>query len=672
MKDNKIKQLDKDISNKIAAGEVVERPLAVVKELVENAIDAGATKITVEINDAGKSLIRVTDNGQGILPEDVLLAFERHSTSKIRTINDIYHIASLGFRGEALASIASVSIVELITKHVDYDMGQKAVLEGGHVVEHTPIGAPQGTTIMVKDLFYNTPARLKFMKSNHAEQNAINDIMNKLALSHPEIAFKYIVGGHNIFMSPGNGQLYDVILNIYERRIGRNLLDVIYTENDIHVKGFISTIEMTRGNKTQQIAFVNNRYVKSDVVDQAVNLAYRTLIPHNRFPIVFLNLEIDPSLVDINIHPAKTEIRFHQEGLVKDLIYKSLSSVLNQYNLTPSKELNAKPIEPKQVLRLYDEINEKAEGIKESPFREEVKPRSVGILRDEFHQTPSVKEESKVFREVLSHLHESVNAFEPDVQPETFKKELSFMKEKAFKEVPFVKDEIVQEKEDEPIFSKSLKREAVFVEQVYEPAKSMFEKEESSIYDHLIYKGNIFQTYLIFEKDSTMYLIDQHAAHEKILFEDYVQQYRNKKMMSQMILEPITVHVNYMEKGNLLAHEDDLSRLGFIIDDFGEDTVIVREIPSMMDIRTAEKMIQDLIEKLDFSLPEERFHLALDDLMQASCKAAIKANDRLDTIEVNSLIKQLKGLKDPYTCPHGRPIIITIGKSELEKKFNRT
>lgn len=672
MNDNKIKQLDKDISNKIAAGEVVERPLAVVKELVENAIDAGASKITVEINDAGKSLIRVTDNGNGIMPEDVLLAFERHSTSKIRTINDIYHIASLGFRGEALASIASVSIVEMITKHIDHDMGQKILLEGGHVVEHSPIGAPQGTTIMVKDLFYNTPARLKFMKSNHAEQNAINDIMNKLALSHPEIAFKYIVGGHNIFMSPGNHSLYDVILNIYERRVGKNLLEVKYEENQIQLSGYISTIEMTRGNRAQQITFVNNRYVKSGVVDQAVNLAYRTLIPHNRFPIVFLNLEIDPSLVDINIHPAKTEIRFHQEGLVKDLINKSLSSVLNQYNLTPNKVLNAKPVEPKQVLKIYEEMNQSKDEVKEAPPIVEKKQtcpqKSYG-----YDNQPIKKEDVKVYREVLSHLHDNQDPIEK--KREAFKKEEAnpvFTKPDENLSTEIKEETKTSLEKAETPFSRPLKREPVFVEQVYEPAKPMFEAEEKSIYDDLIFKGNVFQTYLIFEKNQTMYLIDQHAAHEKILFENYVAQYRKKEMLSQMILEPITIEVNYMEKANILAHESNLAQLGFMVDDFGENTVIIREIPSMMNIQTAEKMIRDLIDNLDFNLPEERFELALNDLMQASCKAAIKANDRLDDIEVNSLIRQLKTLNDPYTCPHGRPIIIAIGKGELEKKFNRT
>lgn len=661
MNDNKIKQLDKDISNKIAAGEVVERPLAVVKELVENAIDAGATKITVEVSDAGKSLIRITDNGHGIHPDDVVLAFERHSTSKIRTINDIYHIASLGFRGEALASIASVSIVELVSKHRDFDMGKKLVLEGGHVVEHHEIGAPQGTSISIKDLFYNTPARLKFMKSNNAEQNAINDIMNKLALSHPEVAFKYIVAGKNVFITPGNNKMYDVILNIYERRMAKSLIALNVDEEEITMNGFISSIEMTRGNRQYQIVFVNNRYVKSKVIDDAVSLAYRTLIPHNRFPIVFLNLTLDPSLIDINIHPAKTEIRFHQEGIVKDFVYKSIAQELNRYNLVPSKPLNSKPVHSRESLKLYNEIN-RQETVNKS---DSTNGATNNVEKVQEKLVPLSNTTSKPAYKHSNHHVDPVDRKKVEVYHETLVQLRSDKTESdAPEKQPLERPALIK--------SKPFKRESVYVEEVYEPAKPIFEPEETSIYDGLQYKGTMFNTYLIFEKGSEMYLIDQHAAHEKVLFEQYVADFKAEKLASQMILEPITVHVNYMDKHNIRGHLDKFLRLGFNVELFGEDALIVREIPTIFDIKTSKHLIVELVENLNFNMPKEQFELKLDSLMQQSCKKAIKASDALANIEIKALISQLKGLKDPYTCPHGRPIIISISKKEIEKKFNRT
>lgn len=640
MLDNKILQLDKDISNKIAAGEVVERPLAVVKELVENAIDAKATKITVEIKDAGKSFIRVTDNGHGIQPEDIELAFERHSTSKIRTINDIYHISSLGFRGEALASIASVSNMEVISKHIASDHGQKLVLSGGRIVENNQVGAPDGTTMMVKDLFFNTPARLKFMKSNNAEQNAINDIMTKLALSHPEVAFKYIVAGQNMFITPGNNKLYDVILNIYQRNISKNLIEVNYEENGVKLEGYVSSLDISRGNRQYQIAFVNHRYVKSKTIEDAIATVYRTLIPHNRFPITFLNIQLDPSLIDINIHPSKTEIRFHQEGVVKDIIYKALKYEINRYDMTPEKPLNSKSIENKEVLKTYHEVNQKVnETLDKKPAfnKPMISPSQVDkektkILLDNYKQVkdiPLVKEENK-----------------------------PLIREASVASKPLVREPLVR-------------RETVKTED-YEPQKPMFEKPEETIYDGLNFIGQIFNSYLIYEKSHQMYMIDQHAAHEKILYETFLEDFRKNTMMTQMILEPIVVNISKMVQQNALNHAETFSRLGFQIESFGDDSLIVREIPLGFNLGTAKSMITDLVEQMDFSLPTEQFELKLDYIASKSCKAAVKANDKLMDIEVKSLVDQLKRLNEPYTCPHGRPIIIKISRTEIERKFNRT
>jgi DNA mismatch repair protein MutL len=643
---HKIIQLDKDIANKIAAGEVVERPLAVVKELVENAIDAGSDKIIVEVKDAGKSLIRITDNGRGIAPEDLNLAFERHATSKIRTINDIYNIASLGFRGEALASIASVSNVEIISKYEDHDFGKKLMLEGGKLVLEQEVGAPQGTTIFVKDLFFNTPARLKFLKSNQAEQNAINDIMNKLALSHPEISFKYMVGGHNIFMTPGNGKMYDVIVNIYEKNIWKHLIEVHEDNHGMKISGFISSTDLTRGNRQYQTFFVNNRFVKSVLAEEALHLAYRALIPHNRFAIGFLNINIDPSLIDINIHPSKTEIRFHQEGIVKDLIYQSISKVLNRVNLVPKKEATFKALPPleshSEDLKSYD-LQRSKEKIENNEKTLKINSSSQTTKGDFYKKEEISKEKLKIYQDTMTNLHE-----------------------------PFKEEVLEKSIEKNSSAAMAFKKEPTFVERVYESPKPLFEKETETIYDDLVYIGQIFNTYLIFQKKDMMYLLDQHAAHEKVLFERYVHDFKKNQVSAQMILEPITIDMNYQQYSQVNHHLKAFEKLGFYLEAFGEKTMVVREIPNIFSIKTAEAMIYDLIEKLDYKLPDENFELVLEDLMQQSCKHAIKGHDVLRTIEVKSLIKQLKVLKEPYTCPHGRPIIIAMTQKELEKKFNRT
>ena len=672
---DKIIQLNKDISNKIAAGEVVEKPLAVVKELVENAIDAGASKITVEIKEAGKSYIRVTDNGRGINPSEMELAFERHSTSKIRTINDIYNISSLGFRGEALASIASVSNVEMISKHMDIEMGQKLVLSGGKNIEFNSTGAPQGTTIFIRDLFFNTPARLKFLKSNIAEQNAISDIMNKLALSHPEIAFKYIVAGENVFITPGNNKMFDVILNIFQKGISKNLLEISNEDNGISIKGFISNLDVTRGNRQYQIIFVNNRYVKSKVIESAVALAYRTMIPQNRFPIVFLNIEIDPSLIDINIHPSKTEIRFHQEGVIKDLIYRYLKIELNKYNLVPVREFNSKVVSNKSVLNAYSEVNKINDGkleVKNTKKNEENIEKDIEVKNSLYPENITEKN---------TEINESYKNFSKNTYVKQTKEEIKEDREKAKILLNSYKT-LLEKKVDSNdntiiIEDKVLIKASPFVKKIEDkvehiPSVNLFEKTEETIYDNLKFIGQIFSSYLIYEKNAEMYLIDQHAAHEKILYEEFLDSFKKKNVYSQMILEPITVDVNYMDKSKITNNLELFKNLGFTLEEFGENAMVVREIPQIFNIATAKKLIYTLIENLDFDMPKERFELSLDSIIMRSCKSAVKANDYLDNIEVHTLVNRLKKLKDPYTCPHGRPIIISISRKEIEKKFNRT
>jgi len=666
MLDYKIIQLDKDISNKIAAGEVVERPLAVVKELVENAIDAQASKITVEIKDAGKSLIRVTDDGFGIQPDDVLLAFERHSTSKIRTINDIYHISSLGFRGEALASISSVSNMEVISKHKDHDMGKKLNLSGGKVLEHIEVGAPSGTTMMVKDLFFNTPARLKFLKSNNAEQNAINDIMTKLALSHPEIAFKYIVNGQNIFITPGNNRLYDVILNIYQRSLAKNLIEVNYEDNGIKLSGFISSIELTRGNRQYQIAFVNNRYVKSKTIEDAIATVYRTLIPHNRFPIVFLNVAIDPSLIDINIHPAKTEIRFHQEGVIKDLIYKALKYEINRYNLVPDKEISSKSIPNREVLKTFIEANKKDDEVKVNPK----------------HYNPHIEKPSKKEKEVLLNSYKALNQKDEVIIEETqFENKVDELIYEAPKNE--VTKSLVREiekplsrpliRETETVISKPLVREEQVLEQVYEPPKQLFEKENETIYDHLNFVGQIFNSYLIYEKNAEMYIIDQHAAHEKILYEKFLDDYKKKNS------EEFKCELDNMMKkleNNLLATEDILFRDKIVSSKEEINEMFLEYYKSMPLYRRSRKIRRILFNKITSIRNEIFYEIEADYKKELDKFSDSERNIQENNIALNrrmkieELIRSVMKAKDELTYLKGESVLKYYNQINNNKELN--
>jgi DNA mismatch repair protein MutL len=442
-------------------------------------------------------------------------------------------------------------------------------------------------------------------------------------------------------------------LNIYQKSLAKHLIPVDFEENGIKLTGFVSAIEMTRGNRQYQIAFVNNRYVKSKTVEEAIATVYRTLIPHNRFPIVFLNVTIDPSLIDINIHPAKTEIRFHQEGLIKDLIYKAVKFEINKYNLVPSKPLNSKQLPNKEVLKSYYDVNQTKDEVKEKK-------------QDPIMPTQVIKEK------VAEATDKKAFNFRQTYPDRPSKQETNNLLNSYKSLIQDKEPEVIKESVSKPMLRTPLTKVAEVVEEIYEAPKQLFEDQQETIYDHLNFIGQMFQTYLIYEKNSQMYLIDQHAAHEKILYEKFLDDYKNKKMMSQMILEPIVVNVNKMTLDNAIENSKLFLNLGFSIEAFGDDALLIREIPLGFNIKTSKLIFENLIEELDFKLPKERFELALDELASRSCKAAIKANDRLMDIEVSGLVNQLKGLNEPYTCPHGRPIIIKISKSEIEKKFNRT
>lgn len=607
MAQSRIQRLDEKTARKIAAGEVVEKPATVVKELVENAIDAGANEIIVDIKKGGKSLIRVTDNGSGIHYDDLPLVFERHATSKIRSIEDLYATHSLGFRGEALASISAVSQVELITMNTEATIGKKVIASGGQIHKVSEIGTVQGTTLHIRDLFFNTPARLKFLKSDQAEGRAITELMSYLALSHPEIAFKYSVDDKLIFHTPGKGKISDVIFTVFEPMMLKGLYEINETSENHTLTGYISRFDYTKGTRNHQLLFVNGRYVKSDLLKDVIHMAYKPYMMHNRYPVCILFLDIAPSDIDVNIHPAKTEIKFKEDGAVKQFIFTALKKAFNLYDQVPTATFTEK-----QVFRVEETAKAQIEAIQEMPLS--IPPETV----------PTYKKDT-------THKPTGASTYTPTAKPESI----------DFSGLTQFAQEVIPVETPKPI--------------------------EVSIYEGLHYIGVYNLTYLIFEKEASLYLIDQHAAHEKILYEAYMMAFSNHTLQRQMLLIPEAIDLTALEMETFQVAIPLLEQMGFGVETFGAQSIVIREIPSQMGIGMAKKMV---LEVLDGSV-----HL-MDDAMasklaERACKAAIKAHDTLHDMEVMALIESLKTLKDPYTCPHGRPIIIRFALSEIDRKFKR-
>lgn len=628
----RIQVLDPQVANKIAAGEVVERPSAVVKELVENAIDAGATQIHVEIATGGKKLIRITDNGSGITPEDMVIAFERHATSKVRAIEDIYALETLGFRGEALASIAAVSHVEMISKVAQQATGQVVKISGGKLVETSAVGSETGTTMVVKELFYNTPARLKFMKSTAAETAAISDLMIRLALSHTEISFSYIADQKIVFKTSGDGDLKKVIYAVLDKEFATQMIPVDVSGSQWQIKGFMSKLSFTKGNRAHQIFFVNQRFVKSKHLLDAVSGAYLGQLPIGRFPSAVLFVELPPDQVDVNIHPAKTEVKFHNEFALKDEWLLALRSAIRQMDQIP---------EIKAIKHSYQE-----------PVTEQPKPMAKEVPIEDFEPLADVKSPSvqtpvhmgqAMYQKVNSPMKNPVQS----AQPNHFKPEL-LSKLKM--------DDLTTEKPH------------AMPEPLYEQT-SLIQSSES-LYEDLIYIGQVFNSYLLFQKEGKLFVIDQHAGHEKVLYEAFKASFEAENPSKQILAKPIVISANHAQQMLLEDAKTVIESLGFTFDSFGEDAIVVREVPLAFISSGTESFFKSVLENNMRS--QSLGELFKEKLITAACKAAIKANDTMDAFEVKKLLTDLKALKDPYTCPHGRPIIVNITQHEFEKMFKRT
>ena len=659
-----IQVLDQITIDKIAAGEVIERPASIVKELVENSIDAKAASVTVEIQDGGISLIRVTDNGSGIEREDIRNAFLRHSTSKIRKVEDLAHIASLGFRGEALSSISAVTRTELITKTKEDTFGTRYVIEGGVEQSLEDAGAPDGTTFLVRQLFYNVPARRKFLKTPMTEAGHVQDLLMRLALSHPEVAFTFINNGQTKMRTSGNGKLKDVIYSIYGREAAANLIELDYSMDGLVMKGYLGKPVITRGNRNFENYFVNGRYVKNAMLSKAIEDAYKDFLMQHKFPFVVIHFQVDGEKIDVNVHPTKMEMRFQRQQDVYNIVYEGVHRTLLEPELIPQVEAPAPKVisqpksespfllKPKTAPRpMEKKPEEKEEPHDEAYFMKKMKERVLS-----YHQRNSSAEVAK-----------KEQIFRPQAQAERIKDALARAKEvekqpqKQAEEQP----ELIRETpvyETKPVTEEKAEQLNLFEEH-------LLKREKKAEYKLI---GQVFETYWLVEFENSLYIIDQHAAHERVLYERTLKEMKNREFTAQYLSPPIILSLSMQEAQVLNENMDRFTRIGFEIEPFGGEEYAVRAVPdNLFSIAKKEllmEMLDDLADGLSTGMTPE---LIDEKVASMSCKAAVKGNNRLSAQEVDELIAELLTLDNPYHCPHGRPTIIAMTKHDLEKKFKR-
>lgn len=671
----KIAVLDQHTIDKIAAGEVVERPSSVVKELVENAIDAGATAVTVEIAEGGKKLIRITDNGGGMERDQIPLAFLRHATSKIEKVEDLEHIASLGFRGEALSSIAAVSQVELITKTPTAISGVRYVINGGKEETLEDMGAPDGTTFLVRNLFYNVPARSKFLKSDTTEGNYISALMEQMTLSHPEISFKYIQNKQVKLHTSGNYSVKDVIYNIYGRDITKALLEVSFENDFMKIEGFVGKPEISRGNRTFENYYINGRYVKNRIIAKAIEDAYKGFLMQHKFPFVSLHIEMTGNDLDVNVHPTKMEVRFARATEVYDAVYDTVRKALTRREMIPQVSVGKdEPREKKQTIKAGEipepfEIKRKEQmervsspmqlreescyGKKEPPLKKEEPPQ---IHREK----PSLwkkEEEQQIYRNKAQFSKEEESFFEGTLK-EREEKEIAQAEKKTARLEGEAKG---KEKQEETSADTPPVQMELFEEKLLSP--------EARIRHKLI--GQIFDTYWLVQFGDNFYIIDQHAAHEKVYYERFVKEFREQTITSQYISPPMIVSLNLQEEALLNANRSYFRDFGFEIEPFGGKEYCISAVPSNLYGLGEEELFLEMLDHLAGEGEKDAFGIFASRLATMACKAAVKGNHRMSPQEADKLIDELLTLENPYHCPHGRPTIISMTKAELEKKFKR-
>lgn len=641
----KIQLLDQKTIDNIAAGEVIERPASVVKELVENAVDAKANAVTVEIKDGGMTLIRVTDNGIGIPKDQVKTAFLRHATSKIRSVEDLLSVSSLGFRGEALSSISAVAQVELVTKTAESFSGVSYKIYGGEEEAFDDIGAPDGTTFLVKNLFYNTPARRKFLKSATTEAGYVEQMMVHIALSHPEISFKFIHNNKNKIYTSGNGKVKDIIYHIYGRDVAGALIPLEAQNEDVKVTGFVAKPYVSRGNRNYESYFINGRYIKSSIIYKAIEEGYRTFTMKHRYPFVCLDFKIDQELLDVNVHPTKMEIRFRNGREIYELVVDAVRAALLQKDLvqdvlreTPKKKELPKTKEVKKPEPF--EVNRRKEEV------QKVDQQGQGVQQQVEKQRQAVQQQiekpSHPVKKTLTASESSKNTKKPTYAGLNYNTQ---------------KKEFPQYKTDELSSNQMTLRE--------DPVFSVLARPDRKIL------GQLFKTYWLIEYEDQLFIMDQHAAHEKVNYERLMKNFKEKEIYSQRLEPPMVVTVSMTEAEVLTRYKDAFAGLGFTIESFGGNEYCIREVPANLYGIGERDLFMELLDAVSQENGTLDTEVIASKIATMACKMSIKGNQRVSLMEVEHLLDELMKLENPYQCPHGRPTIIKMSKYEIDKKFKR-
>lgn len=641
----KIQLLDQKTIDNIAAGEVIERPASVVKELVENAVDAKANAVTVEIKDGGMTLIRVTDNGIGIPKDQVKTAFLRHATSKIRSVEDLLSVSSLGFRGEALSSISAVAQVELVTKTAESFSGVSYKIYGGEEEAFDDIGAPDGTTFLVKNLFYNTPARRKFLKSATTEAGYVEQMMVHIALSHPEISFKFIHNNKNKIYTSGNGKVKDIIYHIYGRDVAGALIPLEAQNEDVKVTGFVAKPYVSRGNRNYESYFINGRYIKSSIIYKAIEEGYRTFTMKHRYPFVCLDFKIDQELLDVNVHPTKMEIRFRNGREIYELVVDAVRAALLQKDLvqdvlreTPKKKELPKTKEVKKPEPF--EVNRRKEEV------QKVDQQGQGVQQQVEKQRQAVQQQiekpSHPVKKTLTASESSKNTKKPTYAGLNYNTQ---------------KKEFPQYKTDELSSNQMTLRE--------DPVFSVQARPDRKIL------GQLFKTYWLIEYEDQLFIMDQHAAHEKVNYERLMKNFKEKEIYSQRLEPPMVVTVSMTEAEALTRYKDAFAGLGFTIESFGGNEYCIREVPANLYGIGERDLFMELLDAVSQKNGTLDTEVIASKIATMACKMSIKGNQRVSLMEVEHLLDELMKLENPYQCPHGRPTIIKMSKYEIDKKFKR-
>ncbi len=636
----KIQVLDKSVADKIAAGEVVDRPVSIVKELVENAIDSGANSITVEIKGGGKEYIRITDNGCGIEADDVEVAFLRHATSKISSAHDLDAIMTLGFRGEALASIGAVARVEVITKTQDARMGRHVIVDGSRILSNEPIGCPDGTTITVKDLFFNVPARLKFLGSDGAESRRIIDLVSRVALAYPDIRIKLVSNNKPVFNTSGKGNILDNIVSIYGADIGKDLIPVSDDRGGNHIRGFVSNPGLSMSTRTRQIFCVNGRVVSSGILEKAVDRAYKERLFQSRFPVAFLFLAVPANKLDVNIHPTKKEVRFDDSAEIEDFVAEAITKALQAEEAVPEV---------------------RSDHVKEVPREQFEDPGRKPVEKPKLHEKPDQGEQLDV-KKLLSTMRDKADSL---VKMSKENVPLHQMVKEDIAKYSAATEKATADSEGKETAATEVENDqSVAMPAIQPPRQKPFDMDELTIL------GSLFNTYILASAGDVFYMIDQHAAHERVFYEKLRGQYEASEKYSQQLMIPLNFNVS----ADVVATEEkwmpSVNAMGYDVEFFGNNTYLVREIPAFMEMKEAEDFLNDLFNQFS-EKPDMNNPAIIDKIIMRSCKSAIKGGDVLSSEEIKALMDQLKQCINPFSCPHGRPTFIRMSKYEIERMFKR-